>query len=129
MKINLGDYCHNGNYELVTRTQGIIARTGSDIDVLIAKGEQVEIIIPRQVFTVGYFFLEEFLENAIVKLGRNRFGDQVKFTSEGRYNIKLDLAQVFNRVLGNEPDEIEFSALEDNKPFFASSHRFSKPRW
>lgn len=103
-KIHLSDYCRNGNFELVTRTQGILVRTNSQIDAHIANGGCVEIIIPQQVFSLGHFFLEEFLESAIFKLGRKGFSNQVTFVSEGRYRVNHDLDQVLDRVLGEEED-------------------------
>jgi len=104
LTINLSDYCYNGNYDLVTGTQGVVVRTASKIDLHVREvGNTVRIEIPKEVFILGQPFLEELLENAILYWGREDFNQNVEFISLGRYNVKLDLEEVMKRVLDEQP--------------------------
>jgi hypothetical protein len=102
--INLGDYCQDGNYDFASTTKGVAVRNASGLDKHISSDTSVQIVIPKQIFSLGLPFLQEFLENAIMHCDGNlqQFHELVQFKSEGRYDIKFDLAKVIENVLEAE---------------------------
>lgn len=101
-KIDLNDFRTTGSKVFTGRAKGGEVRKGSKIDELEAKNDEVEILIPTDIYSINPSFLEEFLVNVVSKLGENGFKNKFKFVNEGDYKIIKDLEEAVERILREE---------------------------
>ncbi len=81
------------------RPYGRDVRENSKVDDIEAKYNEVNIIIPDNIYSIGPSFFEELFINAIKKLGKEKFLEKFKFTNKGNYNYKSSLEEAIERVL------------------------------
>jgi hypothetical protein len=84
------------------RDRGKFVREHSKIDEVEAKYEEVNVIIPDNVYSINPSFFEEFLVNVVKKLGKEAFLKKFKFTSQGDYEFSSPLNQAIDRILKNQ---------------------------
>jgi hypothetical protein len=101
--IDLENFRTKGSKVFTGRDRGISVRTDSKIDEL-AQGEgKIKILIPSDIMSINPSFLEEFLSNVVLKLGKDGFYTKFCFYSEStRYDIALDLDEAIERILRTE---------------------------
>jgi hypothetical protein len=84
------------------RDRGKSVREKSKIDEVEAKYEEVNIVIPDNIYSINPSFFEEFLVNVVKKLGKEEFLKKFKFASEGDYEFESPLYQAIDRILKNQ---------------------------
>jgi len=98
--INLEQYRTAGSKVFIGRDRGRDIRIKSKLDELIDNEGTIEIIVPEEVMSVNPSFLEEFLFNAVKKLGKERFNEKVIFKNGStRYDVKSDVDEAIDRIL------------------------------
>lgn len=98
--IDLEQYRTAGSKVFIGRDRGKDIRMKSKLDELIERGENIEIIVPEEVMSVNPSFLEEFLFNAVKRLGKEEFYKRVTFkNSNVRYNVGSDVEEAIDRIL------------------------------
>lgn len=102
IKINLQDYRTPGSKVFTGRDRGIEVRVASNIDGLEPNNEQIEIVVPADIRSINPSFLEEFLNNVVLKLRPESFYKKFKFVNEGRYDITPDLEEAIESILREE---------------------------
>lgn len=101
--IDLENFRTKGSKVFTGRDRGISVRTDSKIDELAQGEEKIKILIPSDIMSINPSFLEEFLSNIVLKLGKEGFYSKVYFYSEStRYDIALDLDEAIERILRTE---------------------------
>ena len=104
--INLEDYrSKDGNRiskVFTGRDRGKYVREQSHIDEIEEKYDTVSIIIPNNVYSINPSFLEELLVNVVIKLGKERFLEKFKISSEGDYLYEKPLNEAIDRILRNK---------------------------
>lgn len=81
------------------RDRGAYVREKSKIDQIERQSDMIDIIIPKDVYSINPSFLEEFLVNVVKKLGKDGFLQKFKFSSEGDYDIQEPLMEALDRIL------------------------------
>lgn len=101
IKIDLENYRTKGSKVFTGRERGRDIREKSEIDKYIKNSQNnIEISIPNNIMSVNPSFLEEFLHNVVIRLGKKQFYERVSFTSNStRYNIDEDLEEAVDRIL------------------------------
>ena len=91
----------NGNKAKVFtgRDRGEEIRRRTQIDDIYDKYENIEIVIPKDVYSINPSFLEEFLINVVKALGKEKFLKKFKFKSLGEYHIEKSLNEAIDRIL------------------------------
>ena len=84
------------------RDRGKYVREKSKIDEIEDKYDEINIVIPDNVYSINPSFFEEFLVNVVKKLGKETFLNKFKFTSEGDYEFDSPLNQAIDRILKNQ---------------------------
>lgn len=79
------------------RDRGQEVREKSRFDSLFENSDELEIVIPNDIFSITPSFLEEFLYNMVLKYGKDNVLSKLKFT--GNYNIGQSLEQATERIL------------------------------
>ena len=97
--INLEDFRVHGAKVFTGRDRGEDVRKASNIDNIEATYDEVNIIIPINVYAINPSFFEEFFLNAVLKLGREGFLKKFKFVSEGSFNYEKPLFEAIDRIL------------------------------
>lgn len=97
--IDLQDYRTVGSKVFTGRARGKKVREDSRIDELEQTFKFIKIIIPNDIASINPSFLEEFLENVVIKLGEAGFYKKFSFVNEGRYKIDEDLSEAIDRIL------------------------------
>ncbi len=97
--IDLQDYRKPESVVFTTRPRGADVRINSQIDLISEKFEKVIIKVPNDISSINPSFLEEFLENVVMKLGKAGFYEKFSFINEGRYKIDDDLDEAIERIL------------------------------
>jgi hypothetical protein len=101
--IDLENFRTKGSKVFTGRDRGISVRTESKIDEITQGDEKIKIIIPIDIMSINPSFLEEFLSNVVLKLGKDEFHKKISFHSEStRYDIALDLEEAIERILRTE---------------------------
>ena len=101
--IDLENFRTKGSKVFTGRDRGISVRTDSKIDELAQGVEKIKILIPSDIMSINPSFLEEFLSNVVLKLGKDGFYTKFSFHSEStRYDIALDLDEAIERILRTE---------------------------
>jgi hypothetical protein len=100
LNIDLETYRTKGSKVFTGRERGKKIREESKIDDLVNTNDLVYINIPSGIMSVNPSFLEEFLFNIVIKLGKEKFYSKVQFITESkRYNIADDLEEAVDRIL------------------------------
>lgn len=81
------------------RDRGLFVRTASKIDELEDKYEEIEVIIPDNIYSINPSFFEELFFNVVNKLGKINFLKKFKFTNLGEYNYNKPLNEAIERIL------------------------------
>ena len=79
-------------------------RTDSGIDKLIEKHKRIIIKIPEDVLTINPSFLEEFLRNAVKRLGKTGFKETVTFENPGKYKVDTDVDNAIASIVWESED-------------------------
>jgi len=99
--INLQDFRVLESKVFTGRDRGLQVRNESDLDKKVDDGNEIEVVVPEDIYSINPSFLEEFFFNAVKKLGRNEFYERVHIKNEGSYKIKRDLDEAVDRILRN----------------------------
>lgn len=78
------------------RDRGADVREKSKIDDLFSE-DGLEVTIPNEIFSITPSFLEELFKNIVLKHGKQRTLDNVKFI--GQYDIQGSFEESINRIL------------------------------
>lgn len=81
------------------RDRGKIIRENSHIDEIEEKFDEVNIIIPDNIYAINPSFFEEFFTNVVNKLGREGFLKKFKFENHSDYNYEKSLNEAIDRLL------------------------------
>src|SRR5690606_19455207 len=81
------------------RDRGFDVRKDSQINLLEESNDIVEILIPSDIRSINPSFLEEFLNDVVLKLGADKFHQKFRFINEGRYNVQPDLDEAIESIL------------------------------
>ncbi len=101
-EILLGKYRNVGSKVFTGRDRGKEVREKSKIDTLEKQYDLISIIVPDDIRSINPSFLEEFLFNVIIKLGKEGFYNKFEFKTTGRYNIESDLEEAVESILREE---------------------------
>ena len=97
--IDLQVYRTPGAKVFTGRPRGLEVRNLSKIDSIEPQYDKITITIPSDISSINPSFLEEFLENVVVKLGEDGFYRKFSFINDGRYKIDSDLFEAIERIL------------------------------
>lgn len=97
--ILLEKYRVSGSKVFTGRDRGEYVRKDSDIDNLISSFDTINIVVPNDIYNINPSFLEEFLVNVVLKLGKKEFSNKVNFINEGDYKIDKALNESVERIL------------------------------
>ena len=97
--IDLEIFRKKGSKVFTGRDRGISVRNKSQIDVFSEGDFLIKILIPKDIMSINPSFLEEFLSNVVLKLGKDEFYKRITFHSESRYDITLDLEEAIERII------------------------------
>jgi hypothetical protein len=100
--INLEDFRTTGAKIFTGRDRGKSVRIDSNINSIEEKFDSVIIIIPENIYSIIPSFLEEFLHDVVMKLGREGFMSKFTIKSEGNYNPDRALNEAIERILRNK---------------------------
>lgn len=104
--INLEDFRAKDGHRIskvfTGRDRGMDVRKKSKIDLLEEKYDNITIIIPSDIYSINPSFLEEFLINVVMKLGKEKFLEKFSFKTEGEYDINTSVNQAIDRILKNK---------------------------
>jgi len=100
--IDLQEFRTPGSKVFTTRPRGVDVRKKSQIDSIEPKYDKITTIIPNDISSINPSFLEEFLENVVMKLGESGFYQKFSFINGGRYKIENDLSEAIDRILREE---------------------------
>jgi hypothetical protein len=97
--INLENHRTQGSKVFTGRDRGLKVRKDSNINELEKKYEIIEVEIPDDIRSINPSFLEEFLNDVVLKLGKDSFNHKFKFKTSGRYDMKPDLEEAIESIL------------------------------
>lgn len=101
--INLEDYRAKDGLKIskvfTGRDRGLYVREQSKIDEIEQLNDVVNIIIPKNIYSINPSFFEELFVNIIKRLGKENFLKKICFKSEGDYNFETPLNEAIERVL------------------------------
>jgi hypothetical protein len=101
--IDLENFRTKGSKVFTGRDRGISVRTNSKIDELSKRDGSIIVLIPKDIMSINPSFLEEFLSNVVISLGKDGFYNKISFKSDStRYDITLDLEEAIDRILRTE---------------------------
>ena len=100
--IRLEEFRVEGAKVFTGRDRGQQVRNESKLDEIADKYEDVEFIIPDNVYSINPSFFEELFLNVVLKFGRERFLKKFHFKSEGDYNFQRSLNEAIDRILRNK---------------------------
>jgi hypothetical protein len=100
--INLNAYKAPGSRVFTGRDRGQYVRDKSKIDELTAAGEMIQLVIPDDIYSINPSFLEEFLVNAVQKLGKVGFSQRFSIVNNGEYKVDKDLQEAIDRILRHD---------------------------
>ncbi|MEM5539934.1 DUF4325 domain-containing protein [Olleya sp. AS48] len=81
------------------RDRGEQVRKDSKIDEIESKFENVDFIIPANLYSINPSFFEELFINVVKKLGEEKFYAKFNFKNEGTYNYEKPLKEAISRIL------------------------------
>lgn len=97
--ILLEKYRVAGSKVFTGRDRGEFVRKDSKIDALISDYDNIKIVIPDDIYNINPSFLEEFLINVVLKLGKDKFLQNILFVNNGEYKIDKALNESIERIL------------------------------
>lgn len=98
----LENYRTEGSKVFTGRDRGIKVRNSSRINELETEYEFIDIIIPENIRSINPSFLEEFLNDIVIKLKPEEFHRRISFISHGKYDIAPDLDEAIESILREE---------------------------
>lgn len=81
------------------RDRGKRVREESRIDSLAQNYKKVEIIIPKNIYSINPSFFEELFVYVVLEFGKENFLEKFEFTSEGEYDCNKPLNEAIDRIL------------------------------
>lgn len=100
--IDLQTFRTPGAKVFTSRPRGVQVRQESKIDEIEPQFDEIVIVVPDDISSLNPSFLEEFLENVVMRLGEQGFYRKFKFVNNGRYKIDTDLSEAIERILREE---------------------------
>lgn len=100
--IDLANFRTIGSKVFTGRDRGIDVRNSSKIDELASLDNKIQIVVPEDIRSINPSFLEEFLINVVLKLGKEQFYKNINFLTSGRYKIEEDLHEAVDSILREE---------------------------
>lgn len=97
--IDLENFRTKGSKVFTGRDRGRIVRDASKIDDIAINNEEVNIIIPDNIYSINPSFFEELFLNVVIELGREEFLNKFKFKSLGNYDYSKPLHEAIDRIL------------------------------
>ena len=96
--INLGEYLKGKSKVFTGNDFGDRVRIMSKIDSLSLYSE-ITIIVPNNVRSINPSFLESFLKNVVINLGKELFKSRINFYNNGIYKVDDDINNAIERIL------------------------------
>lgn len=81
------------------RDRGEYVRKVSKMDEIEKKFDEIDVIIPDDIYSINPSFFEELFINVVLKLGKEKFLSKFKFKVIGDYNIQKPLNEAIMRIL------------------------------
>lgn len=81
------------------RDRGQQVRIDSNIDSLAEEYSNVEIVIPRNLYSINPSFFEELFVNVVMKYKKDGFFRKFLFVNSGDYNFTKPLNEAIDRIL------------------------------
>lgn len=100
--IDLQDYRTPGSKVFTGRDRGSEVRSSSSIDNIVSQFEKIVLRIPAEIRSINPSFLEEFLHNVVIELGKEKFKSKFEIENPGRYKVEDDLNMAIDRILREE---------------------------
>jgi hypothetical protein len=100
--IDLQDYRTPHSKVFTGRDRGMDVRNKTKIDKLISEFDKIVIKIPEDIRSINPSFLEEFLLNIVMKLGKDQLSKKLEIVNDGRYKVEEDLTKAIDRILRGE---------------------------
>lgn len=84
------------------RDRGAEVRTASKIDLLETQYDNIEIVVPSDIYSINPSFFEEFLRNVVNKIGKEQFLKRFSLRSEGGFDYTTKLLEAIDRILNSK---------------------------
>jgi STAS-like domain of unknown function (DUF4325) len=97
--INLESFRAKNAKVFTGRDRGEAVRRDSKIDEIENEFDEVEFVIPDNIYSINPSFFEELFFNVVQKLGREEFLAKFKFDSLGDYDYERPLNEAIDRIL------------------------------
>lgn len=97
--IDLGEYKSPAAKMITGRPFGKAVREKTDLDRLARENEQIVIILPGNLKSIGPSFFEELFKTLIRDYGKAGFYKKVAFQNLGDYDYTAALDEAIDRVL------------------------------
>ncbi len=97
--INLDDFRVKDAKVFTGRDRGEDVRKKSKIDEIENAAEEVNFIIPDNIYSINPSFFEELFINVVKKLGKDEFLRKFHFSNLGDYNYEKPLNEAIDRIL------------------------------
>lgn len=82
------------------RDRGESVRIESKIDLIESEFDNVDFIIPDNIYSINPSFFEELFVNVVIKLqSEDEFYKKFNFINEGKYNYEKPLKEAISRIL------------------------------
>jgi hypothetical protein len=98
-KINLEKFRVEGAKVFTGRDYGEFVRKESKIDEIENTSDEVDFIIPSNIYSINPSFFEELFINVVRKLGKDGFLKKFHFSNLGDYNYEKPLSEAIDRIL------------------------------
>ena len=100
--IDLQEFRTPGSKVFTGRDRGEQDRKASQIDKLSAQFDKIDLVIPDDIYSINPSYLEEFLLNVVMELGKAGFFKKFTVVNNGPYKINKDLNEAIDRILRQE---------------------------
>lgn len=98
-QINLNDFRVTGAKVFTGRDRGEDVRKKSRIDEIENSAQEINFIIPDNIYSINPSFFEELFINVVKKLGKDEFLKKFHFSNLGDYNYEKPLNEAIDRIL------------------------------
>ena len=98
-KINLEDFRVKGAKVFTGRDRGEDVRKKSGIDEIESISDEIDFVIPDNIYSINPSFFEELFINVVRKLGKDDFLKKFHFSNLGDYNYEKPLHEAIDRIL------------------------------
>lgn len=98
-QINLEKFRVEGAKVFTGRDYGEFVRNESKIDEIEPKFNEVDFIIPDNIYSINPSFFEELFINVVKRLGKEKFLKKFHFLNNGDYNYEKPLNEAIDRIL------------------------------